>query len=164
MSKAREIRCYDYVNHGIDQVKAALTRDALSVFQNATRAAATRAESVAAELRVNLGALEVSADIAIEVTSVEERPRSGKVPASTCINLQWAAAKAPRLFPMMKGQLFIYPLTGTETQLVFVGNYDPPMGLLGSAMDAVVGHHIAEASVHRFLRDVAGYLRDQLPG
>jgi hypothetical protein len=29
-------------------------------------------------------------------------------------------------------------------------------------MDALIGHHIAEASVHRFVREVAEYLRIEL--
>jgi hypothetical protein len=36
------------------------------------------------------------------------------------------------------------------------------MGWLGSAVDAVAGHKIAEASVHRFVSQVAEYLRSTL--
>ena len=56
----------------------------------------------------------------------------------------------------------IYPLTATETQLDVLGRYEPPMGVLGDAVDAVVGNRIAEASVHRFIADVATYLRTHL--
>ena len=65
----------------------------------------------------------------------------------------------PRLFPLMEGELSIYPLTSTETQLDFSGVYKPPFGPVGKTMNAIVGHRIAEASVHRFVDDVAGYLR-----
>ena len=68
----------------------------------------------------------------------------------------------PRLFPLMKAELFIYPLNATETQLDFVGLYEPPLGALGKAVNAIVGHRIAEVSVHRFVNDVAGYLRQAL--
>jgi hypothetical protein len=76
--------------------------------------------------------------------------------------LEWEAATMPHLFPLMKAQLSIYPLTATETQLDFLGLYEPPLGLVGKAMNAVVGHRIAEVSVHRFISDVAGYLRQAL--
>jgi hypothetical protein len=76
--------------------------------------------------------------------------------------LEWEAAKMPRLFPFMKAELAIYPLTATETQLDLSGHYEPPLGLLGDAMNAIAGHRIAEASVHRFLTDVAAYLRKAL--
>jgi hypothetical protein len=46
MSKGREIRCYDYVNHPYEQVRDALRQDALTVFQSATKAATYRAQSI----------------------------------------------------------------------------------------------------------------------
>ena len=49
-----------------------------------------------------------------------------------------------------------------ETQLDFSGQYEPPLGAVGDAVDALVGHRIAEASVHRFVTDVARYLREHL--
>jgi hypothetical protein len=39
MSSGREIRCYDYVNHPYAQVRDALNKDALAIFQAATTAA-----------------------------------------------------------------------------------------------------------------------------
>jgi hypothetical protein len=69
----------------------------------------------------------------------------------------------PRLFPLMKGELSLYPLTTTETQLDFSGFYGPPFGAVGKTMNAVVGHRIPEVSVHRFVSDVAAYLRQALP-
>ena len=40
--------------------------------------------------------------------------------------LEWEAATMPRLFPLMKAELSIYPLTATETQMDFSGLYEPP--------------------------------------
>ena len=62
----------------------------------------------------------------------------------------------------MNAELSVYPLTPTETQLDFLGRYEPPLGILGGALDAMVGHHIAQASVHRFVTDVAKYLREHV--
>jgi len=61
----------------------------------------------------------------------------------------------------MKGTLAAYPITSTETQLDFSGHYAPPMGLglMGKAIDAIVGRRIAEASVHSFVSEVAAFLR-----
>ena len=53
----------------------------------------------------------------------------------------------------MTAVLAVYPLTATETQLDFSGQYDPPLGAVGDAVDALVGHRIAEASVHRFVTE-----------
>jgi hypothetical protein len=159
MSKGREIRCYDYVNHPYEQVRDALTKDALAVFQSATKAAASRAESVAAELRVDIGGIAVEADIKIKVKNIEEKGAGGRSGPVTRLQLEWEAARNPRLFPFMQADLSVYPLTSTETQLDFSGIYEPPLGTLGKAVNAVAGHRIAEVSVHRFINDVAGYLR-----
>jgi hypothetical protein len=161
MSKGREIRCYDYVNHPYQKVRDALCHDPAAVFQAATAGAASRAESVAANLRVNIAGIEVGKEIAITVGNISEEGVTTTSPKTT-IPLQWEAAESPRLFPLMKAELTIYPLTGTETQLDLDGMYDPPAGALGGVIDSVVGHRIAESTVHRFIADVAAYLRKEL--
>jgi hypothetical protein len=162
MSKGREIRCYDYVNHPYQRVRDALTTNAPSVFQSATKAAASRAQSVASELRVELGAIAVQTDIKIAIKSIDEKTSAMPSTAVTRMQLEWEAATMPRLFPLMKAELSIYPLTGSETQLDFLGLYEPPLGALGKAVDAIVGHRIAEVSVHHFVSDVAAHLRLKL--
>lgn len=162
MSKGREIRCYDYVNHPYERVRDALKRDALTVFQSATKAAASRARSIAAELRVDVGGIGVKTDIKISVKNVEEKVLDAMSNPATRLLLEWEAATMPRLFPLMRAELSVYPLTATETQLDFSGLYEPPFGAVGKAMNAMVGHRIAEVSVHRFIGDVAEYLRRAL--
>jgi hypothetical protein len=158
-NKGREIRCYDYVNHSYARVRDALQHNALIVFQSATKTAASRAQTVAAELRVDFGGIGVKTDIKIAVQSIEDSVADSVSTPSTKLLLEWEAATMPRLFPLMSGELSVYPLTSTETQLDFSGIYEPPFGTLGKTMNAIVGHRIAEASVHRFVSDVAGYLR-----
>jgi hypothetical protein len=162
MSKGREIHCYDYVNHPYERVRDALRQDALTVFQSATKAAASRAQSIAAELHVDIGGIGINTDIRISIKNVEEKALDPMSTPATRLLLEWEAATMPRLFPLMKGELSIYPLTATETQLDFLGLYEPPFGTAGKAMNAIVGHRIAEVSVHRFINDVAGYLRQAL--
>jgi hypothetical protein len=163
MSKGSEIHCYDYVNHPYAEVRAALTKDAVGVFQSATKAAANRAQSVASELRVDVGGIAVGADIRVSIKSIEAKDREAMAEPVTRLQLEWEAATMPRFFPLMRAELSIYPLTAAETQLDFKGFYEPPFGPLGKAVNAVVGHRIAEASVHRFVSDVAGYLRTLSP-
>ena len=162
MSKAKTIRVYDYINHPYETVRQKLTAEALEVFRNATKVAALRAKSVASELHVNFAGIEVGTDIAIAVKSVEDQPKNISTPPLTRIQLEWEAATLPRLFPFMKAELSVYPLTATETQLDLSGNYEPPFGVLGSVINSVVGHRIAEASVHQFIKDIAVYLRAEL--
>jgi hypothetical protein len=164
MTTGRNIRSYDYVNHPYDRVRDTLKQNAVAVFQTATKAAASRAESVAAELHVDFAGMGVKADIKILVKGIEEKVADATSSASTKLLLEWEAATLPRLFPLMRGELSVYPLTSTETQLDFSGIYEPPLGAVGKTMNAIVGHRIAEVSVHRFVSDVARYLRQVLAG
>jgi hypothetical protein len=158
----QEIRSYDYVNHPFASVREALVADPTGIFSTATRAAAGRAHAVAAELRVTMGGLDVAAEIVFRIGAVEDESKGPFGGPLTRIPVSWEAAAHPQLFPLMNGVLTIYPLTPTETQLDFLGRYDPPLGVVGSAVDALAGHRIAEASVHRFIGDVARYLRDAI--
>jgi len=162
MNKGRRIRCYDYVNRPYERVRDALSQNALTVFQSATRAAASRAQSIAAELHVDIGGIGVKTDIKISLKSVDEKFADVISTPTTRLLLEWEAATSPRLFPFMEAELSIYPLTSTETQLDFSGVYKPPFGAAGKTMNAIIGHRIAEVSVHGFVRDVAGYLRQTL--
>lgn len=158
----QEIRSYDYVNHSYARVRQALVADPTGVFSAATRAAAGRARAVAAELRVTIGGLDVAAEVVFAIGTTEDEANGPLGGPLTRIPVSWEAAKHPQFFPLMNGVLTIYPLTATETQLDFLGRYDTPLGVVGSAVDALAGHRIAEASVHRFIGDVARYLRDAI--
>ena len=162
MAKQGTIRCYDYVNHPYEEVRKVLGSQADQVFRNATRTAASRAQSVASELHINIGGIEIGTDISISVKKIEDHPKQLQSPPITRLQLEWEAAKMPKLFPLMKAELSIYPLTSTETQLDLSGNYEVPLGTLGVALDSVIGHRIAEASVLRFVNDIAAYLRAEL--
>lgn len=155
------VRCYDYVNHPYPDVCAALAKEPLGVFQRATTAASARADAVSTQLHAKLGPLEVAADIDIRVIRTEEGRSPFGGPA-TRMSLVWEAKRRPGLFPTMNAVLAIYPLTATETQLELEGTYAPPLGMLGQALDATIGHRVAEATVHRFIEQVATSLRETI--
>jgi hypothetical protein len=84
MSKGREIHCYDYVNHPYEQVRAALSKNAPAVFQSATKAAASRAQSIASELRIDIAGIRIEADIRVSIKNIEVKNHevmSGRVEA-----------------------------------------------------------------------------------
>lgn len=162
MTRRHELRCFDDVNHPYGQVKRALSAGAHAIFERATRSAADRVPDAGAELRIRFGAVEIAADIAIEVTEVV-RARSPANQPATRIDLTWKSRRSPGLFPAMTGSLWAYALSPRETQLELTGSYDPPLGLFGDAVDAIGLHRIAERSVRRFIADVASYLRAELP-
>jgi hypothetical protein len=163
MTRPHELRCYDYVNHPYAVVRDAMRADLGDILQRATRSATGRAHALAANLKVGVGALEVGTDVAVEVLGIDERATGpvGRMP-TTYIGLRWKSAHAPSLFPSMEAELVVYPLSKDETQIELHGRYTPPLGSVGSALDSLVGHRIADASVHRFVSDVAALLRDEL--
>ncbi len=103
-----------------------MKRNALTLFQSATKTATSRAQSVASELHVDFGGIGVKTDIKIVVRSVEEKVARPTSTPTTTLQLEWEAVTMPRFFPLMKGKLAVYPLTASETQLDFSGVYKPP--------------------------------------
>lgn len=162
MTRRHELRYFDYVNRPYPAVHDALSANALAIFERATRSAADRAKDLGAELRVRIGAIEIAADVEIAITAIS-RARSPANQAATRIDLSWKSRRSPGLFPEMAGSLWAYALAPRETQLEFLGSYDPPLGRFGDAIDAIALHRFAEASVQRFVNDVASYLRAELP-
>lgn len=158
VARSHEFRVFDYVGHPYPRVTEALRRDPADLFGRATEAAASRADAIASRLPLELGALEVGTDIAVEVAHAPAEAQAG----STLIQLRWKAARSHAIFPSMLAELTVYPLTHDETQLDLRGVYRPPPGVLGQLVDTVVGRRIAEASVHRFMTAVADALRGLL--
>lgn len=157
-----EVRAFDYVNQPYEPVRDLVRRDAANIFGTATKVAEARTGELVASLTIDIRGIEVSKDISIRIGTIreEEGPRNSRV---THVELEWEAKESPGLFPIMKADLSIYPLSSTETQIDLRGNYEPPMGVFGGAIDAVVGHRIAEASVHRFVSAVVDRLRQEVP-
>ena len=161
MSDPRELRCYQYVNVDYNRVREALRRDAIGIFGRATATATSRAHELASTLRVSVGAIEIGADVQIAVREVNDK-LSPLGDRRTELDLTWSAASASGLFPSMAATLSIYPLSAHETQIDLHGRYRPPLGAVGKAIDALVGHRIAEASVLRFVQEVAARINAEL--
>jgi hypothetical protein len=162
MSK-RPIRVFEYVNQPYERVAAWVKRDPEALFRRATDVAGERARTVASGLDVDVGGLAVRAPIEIEIASVEEHaPRPGAASRVTRVSLRWQAAKGAAWFPTMEADLSFYPLSPDETQVDLDGSYVPPLGAVGAAANALVGHRIAEASVHRFVRELTERVRADL--
>jgi hypothetical protein len=75
--------------------------------------------------------------------------------AATLIPLTWRATGAAALFPVFSGDIEVAAIGGSETQLSIWGHYDPPLGVLGEALDRFGLHRMAEASVRAFLLELA---------
>lgn len=160
---SRNVRCYQYVNRPYESVRNLLRNQPLDVLRRATTSAVARTREVAGSLHIDVGGVEVAVEVRLHVRGVREDEAVAGVSPVTHVNIGWEAARAPSLFPLMSADLSAWPLTASETQLEVDGDYTPPLGVLGVAVDAAVGHRIAEAAVHRFLEDVVEQIRHELP-
>jgi hypothetical protein len=140
-------------------VRDILHHEPLRLLQRATSSASSRARELVANLKVDVRGVEVGVDVRVHVRSVREDEGVAGLSPVTRVELGWEAAHAPALFPLMSAQLSAWPITSTETQLELEGEYKPPFGALGTAVNAALGHRVAEASVDRLLRDVIEQIR-----
>jgi hypothetical protein len=163
MTEPKQLRCYEYVGRPYERVRPLLRDSGLQLFQQATTSAAKRVDALASTLRVAFAGLEIGVDVHIKVVDVRDEDWIPKLAPVTRIRLEWESAHARGLFPSMKAELSAWPLYATETQLEIVGHYHPPLGVVGDAIDALVGHRLAEAAVHRFLEDIVEQIRRELP-
>ena len=163
MTKDKTIRVYNYIDHPYETVRRKLSIEALEAFRrSAIEVAALSVRPFAPERYVNFPRIEVGTDISVAVKTVEDEPQTVLLPQRTRIRLEWQSAGVPRLFPFMRAEFCVYPLTATATRLDLSGSYEPPFGVAGSVIDSVLGHRVAESLVHQFIRDIAVYLRTEL--
>jgi hypothetical protein len=163
MPEPRRLHFYGYVERPYEEVRARLHAGALDLFQRATTSAARRGQDLVAHLRVELAGVEIGVNVKVHARRVRDDDPVAGMPATTCVELDWEAARAPALFPILRAQLSAWPVTSTETQIEIEGDYQPPFRSVGTTVDALLLHRVAQASVHRFLEDVLAQLRREIP-
>lgn len=150
---------YDYVPHPYEEVRALLLTEAEGLFRPGGEAATSRAEEVSTTLGFAINGIEVTREVAVEVGQAAEQHRPFPI---TTVPLRWRAARLPGAFPSMAAELQAYALTSTETQLSLLGEYRPPLGPVGEAVDRLVLHRVAQASLHRFFEELTGHIAMRL--
>lgn len=159
----RNLHCYNYVNRSYADVRAVLHAHPLDLLHRATTAAASRARPLASTLHTQVGAIEVGVDIRAHVKGISDEKAAPDQRDVTRVEIQWEAERAAALFPSMRATLSASRLSPTETQLEIDGDYAPPLGAVGTAVDSLVGHRLAEAVVHRLLEDIVHELQREIP-
>jgi hypothetical protein len=72
------------------------------------------------------------------------------MPGKTLLPLSWKATGPERLFPS-HADLEIAALGRSRTQLSISARYRPPLGVVGKALDRVLLHRVAEATIKDFM-------------
>lgn len=78
------------------------------------------------------------------------------LPGRVVIGIRWlATGPADQLFPALDANLELHASDDAKTEIVLVGTYEPPFGRVGAAVDHLVMHRVAEATLRRFAAEVA---------
>jgi hypothetical protein len=153
------LRCYEYVARPYEQVRGLLQQGTVEALQKATSAAAARAEELATTLSIGAAGFVLGVNVRVRVRSIRHEPPVAGLPPVTSIRLTWEGEKVPTLFPSMDAALTLSPASPNETRLVLEGEYRPPLGAVGRAIDVLALHNVAEATVHRLVHELAVQLR-----
>jgi hypothetical protein len=79
-----------------------------------------------------------------------------ETPTRTWLPLIWKVTSAAGLFPSLEGELEAASLGSSRTQIGLSARYKPPFGVVGSTVDRMFLHRVAEATVQDFIQRVAG--------
>lgn len=70
--------------------------------------------------------------------------------------LRWeATGPGGGLFPALDADITLTPMGGESTLLRLAGSYRPPLGALGTVLDAAILHRVASATVRGFMSRIA---------
>src|SRR5688572_9552746 len=103
------LHCYDRGDQPYETVRREVLADPYALFPSATSAGPV------GEVHVRIGAIELGAEIAIEIRGVDENRESLDRPKTT-VTLDWRS-KQRALFPVMTATFTIYPVTPTTTRV-----------------------------------------------
>jgi hypothetical protein len=81
--------------------------------------------------------------------------RAVRFPSKLAMPMSWQPIEGEALLPDLDADLEVGPLGPRRTQLGINATYTPPLGALGRTADWLLLHRVAEATLKRFLDQVA---------
>jgi hypothetical protein len=163
MNEPQPLKILAYVDRPYETVRNLLQARGAELLQRATMSAGDTTQGLIARLRVGVAGLEVGVEVCVQLTTQPTEPAVAGLPEVSHLGVSWKAAHGEALFPSMKGDFSATSLTFGDTRVAFEGVYTPPFRGVGKALDALIGHRIAEAAVQRFVLDVVEQIRRELP-
>jgi hypothetical protein len=154
---SRELHAYAYVDVPFDLASRLFAENAQAVLQHATDDVTEEAGKLSRTLHVKLGGVDVAKDVEVLVGEFEPKELT-----RSAVPIRWRAERGRLLFPTLEARLEIAAVSFDPplSQVMVNGTYEPPMGAIGAGVDKLVLHKVAEATMYRFVHDVAMELRD----
>jgi hypothetical protein len=87
-----------------------------------------------------------------------------RFPSMASLPLTWEPDGLEGLLPRLDANLELGPLGEDRTQLAISARYRPPLGVLGQAIDRVLLHRMAEATLKDFLDRLGAAITLSQPG
>ena len=109
---------------------------------------------VMGEVGFPVGSARVGRQVEIELGDAIETP------SRTWVPLGWKPAAGEAFFPAIEGELVAAALGKDLTQIGLSARYKPPFGALGSTLDRMFLHRVAEATVQDFVQRIANAIEN----
>ena len=84
------------------------------------------------------------------------------VPIRWEANIEIAAHRHPSLYPHFSGTLSITPNGTDHSELWLIGDYVPPLGVVGDIVDRTLFRDVAEGSLNDFVARLATHIEAQV--
>jgi hypothetical protein len=140
------IRYYLDLSLPFEEVEEGLLADPEAWLPRVAREAEDRVEQLLGEVGFSFDdGRRLSKEVHIELGPHYRMPRK------TVLPLSWKATGPERQFPSLDADLEIAALGRSRTQLSVSARYRPPLGIIGKALDRVLLHRVAEATIKDFL-------------
>jgi hypothetical protein len=139
------VRYFVEVPLAADQVERALRRSSPGWLSALAGAAQQRGDDLLGEVGVGPLGPRLGRRVAIQLGEPV------RFPSMTSLPLTWEPVGLEGLLPRLDADLELGSLGDDRTQLAISARYRPPLGVLGRAVDRVLLHRVAEATVKDFL-------------
>jgi len=118
--------------------------------------AESKANRLLTEVGFGAGRVRLEKGVVVEIGSPQRLEGKAVVP------MTWTPEDAGRLFPRLEADIELSAFGAQRSQVAISARYQPPMGVLGRAVDRAMLHLVAEATIKDFLDRVAESLEGRL--
>ncbi len=121
--------------------------DPVGLFVASLDGASQDKDDISGILDVDVEGIVLGADVTLEIGDFEEVIEP--LPLSRR-RIGWHAAEHTGIFPILMGELEVFPVGPARTQVTFTCHYRPPLKTFGAIVDTVYMHRIADECLERF--------------